>query len=126
MTIVINFSHPFTEAQRDDLRGMIGPDITIIEKMPQFDLKADLVPQVRNLVSELDIDPEDWQARAIIVNLPGLSVAAGIVLAEIHGRTGHFPVIIRMASRITDAGTEFYVAGTINLDGVRLEARQSR
>ncbi|MGH9546163.1 MAG: CRISPR-associated protein Csx15 [Terriglobales bacterium] len=38
----------------------------------------------------------EWQQVPLLLNLPSLSVIASMVLAEIHGRIGHFPAVMRL------------------------------
>lgn len=58
--------------------------------------------------------------------LPALNYAAGVMLAEIHGRMGHFPAIVRLRPVTEGLVTEYDVAEIINLEVVRSKARSRR
>jgi len=58
--------------------------------------------------------------------LPSLNYAAAVLLAELHGRMGHFPAILRLRPIAGALVTEYDVAEIINLEAVRAEARTRR
>jgi hypothetical protein len=62
----------------------------------------------------------------LLVNLPSYNYAAALVLAELHGRAGHFPAVLRLRPVAGGATTEFEVAEIINLQAMRDAARQAR
>ena len=55
-----------------------------------------------------------------------LDVIAALVLAEIHGRCGHFPAVVRMRRDQTGAAPVFQVTEIIDLQTLRDEARRER
>ncbi|XWX03073.1 CRISPR-associated protein Csx15 [Aggregatilineales bacterium SYSU G02658] len=124
---LLNFSHPLTEAQRQQLAALIGQPVEqVIEVKSHFDVMEPFGPQVVALVDGLGITPEQWQRDAWLVMLPSLNYAAGVVLAELHGRMGHFPAIVRLRSVPGLVLTEYEVAEIINLESVRQQARTKR
>jgi hypothetical protein len=70
--------------------------------------------------------PEEWQTRPVLVVLPSLSYSAGVLLAELHGRMGYFPPIIRMRGVPGAVPPRFEVAEIISLQDVRVAARARR
>ena len=78
------------------------------------------MPQVIRLLDDLKITPERWQGEVWLVVLPSLNHITAILLAEMHGRTGKFPTMLRPVS------TEYELAEIINLQRVREEARTRR
>jgi hypothetical protein len=60
------------------------------------------------------------------VNLPSLNHIAACVLAELHGRMGYFPTILRMRPVAGSTPPQFEVAEIINLQAVRDQARTTR
>jgi hypothetical protein len=59
-------------------------------------------PQVCNIISNAKISSESLQRGEYIVNLPGFAPAAAVLIAELHGRMGHFSTIIRMKGEHVD------------------------
>ncbi|MFQ3568284.1 MAG: CRISPR-associated protein Csx15 [Aggregatilineales bacterium] len=125
--IILNFSHPLTEAQIEQVIHLTGEvPRTIRAVKTQFDLSQDLSPQVVALVDGLDINAEAWQETPWLIVLPSLNFAAAVLLAELHGRIGHFPAILRLRPLQGALVTSFEVAEVINLEAVRAQARQRR
>lgn len=124
---LLNLSHPLTPRQFEQLQALVGqPPSTILEARVQFDLDAPFAPQVTRLLDELDIAPERWQGEPWLVMLPSLNYIAALVLAELHGRIGHFPAIVRLRPVPNALVTEYEVAEIINLEQVRQIARTRR
>ena len=125
---ILNLTHPLTNAQRGQIEAFTEAKIeSVIDRMPQFDTTVSLVEQARTLVDALDLSPAEWQTVPLLVNLPGLAPAAACILAELHGRMGHFPTIIQMRPVEGSKPLRFEVAAIIDLQGeVRNRARQER
>jgi len=121
-TIILNFSHPITDEQRAQIAAALEREIEVLDVPFQLDLLHQISPQVRLIVSSLDISPEQWQSAPIIVNLPGFSPGAAALLAELHGRMGYFPPIIRLRRQ---AGWWVF-AEVVDLQEIRDLARQAR
>lgn len=125
--ILLNFSHPLNEKQQRQIVQLLGEEPESIRTIKvHFDVNADFAPQVVQLVDDLGITPEEWQTRIWLVALPSLNYAAGVLLAELHGRMGHFPAILRLRTAPNTLVTEYEVAEIINLEAVRLTARSKR
>jgi hypothetical protein len=125
--LLLNFSHPITQEQLARIRELIGRDIESIITVPtQFDQGRSFVEQVRELLATIRLTPEQWQTAPIIINPPGLAPVTAILLAEIHGRSGYFPTILRLRPIAKTVPTQFEVAELLNLQGVRDDARAKR
>jgi hypothetical protein len=61
-----------------------------------------------------------------LVNLPALAPAAAALLAELHGRMGYFPAIVRIRPVAGSTPPAYEVAEIINLQAVRDAARERR
>jgi hypothetical protein len=124
---LLNFSHPLTDAQRQQLEALIGRALDDVREIKsQFDVTQSFAPQVVALIEALGYSPEQWQREPWIVVLPSLNYAAGVLLAELHGRMGHFPAIVRLRTVSGLLVTEYEVAEVINLEAVRQESRTRR
>lgn len=124
---LLNLSHPLTPAQLEQIQELTGqPVSSTIEARVQFDLNEPFAPQVVRLLDELNITPQRWQGEPWLVVLPSLNYIAALMLAELHGRIGHFPAIVRLRPVPNSPVTAFEVAEIINLDQVRQTARTRR
>jgi hypothetical protein len=121
-TIVVNFAHPLSEVAQQQLRDQLG-EIRIETVRVQLDMSAPLAPQVEALVAEARLTSEEWATSPILVVLPGLAVAASLVLTAIHGRRGCFPRVLHL-DRMPDG--VFQVGELIDLADARDTARQAR
>jgi len=85
--ILLNFSHPFTAEQLQQLKEQTAQKIDrVIEIDAQIDPGTPLGPQVAAMANRAGLSPEEWQSRPILVNPPALNVSAAVLLAELHGR----------------------------------------
>lgn len=124
---ILNFSHPLTEAHITQLEALTGMPTTSVRNIRvQFDPTRDFVSQTSELLQSLEISSAEWQNNAWIIVLPSLNYIAAILLAELHGRMGVFPSILRMRAVENAFVTQFEVAEVIRLEGVRQEARKQR
>lgn len=124
---VVNFAHPLTEAQRTQLQELLGQPVgEVLERMVQVDHQQPMEEQVRALVDSVGLTGAQWQTEPLVLVLPGLSVAAALVLAEVHGRRGHFPCVVRLRPVEGSTPTRYEVAEILNLQDARDRARQTR
>ena len=63
--------------------------------MRNFDTQRPFEEQVKELIQGLGLTAAEFQP-PLLVNLPSLASIAALVLAELHGRLGHFPAILRL------------------------------
>jgi hypothetical protein len=125
--ILVNFSHPFTGDQLRALEQAVGVPLgTVIERPAQFDPTRSFRAQGRALVDAVGLSSKQWQVSRLVVSLPGHQVIAAVVLAELHGRSGHFPAVVRQRRADTSPAAEFHVAEVIDLQAVRDAARHLR
>lgn len=124
---ILNLSHPLTPKQLEQIQARVGGSIdAVINPHVHFDVNQDFVPQVITLLDSLQISPERWQGEVWLVLLPSLNHITAILLAEMHGRTGKFPTMLRLRPVSTEFATEYELAEIINLQRVREEARERR
>jgi len=72
------------------------------------------------------LSPVEWQTLPFLINPPSLNVIAVTLIAELHGRMGHFPAIVRLRPVADSVPTRYEVAEVINLQAVRDTARSQR
>ncbi|MCC7207216.1 MAG: hypothetical protein IT323_07920, partial [Anaerolineae bacterium] len=114
-------------SQLERIQTLVGqPASAVIEARVQFDVERPFTEQAVALIDGLGVTPDRWQAEAWLVVLPSLNYITAVLLAELHGRMGHFPAIIRLRPVANALITEFEVAEIINLEQVRQAARTRR
>jgi len=124
---LLNFSHPLTPAQHEAVQAILGgPFATITEAKAQFEPEKEFTPQAVALLDSLNVDSGRWQGEGWVVVLPSLNYIAAVLLAELHGRMGHFPTMIRLRPAQQNLVTVYEVAEIINLEQVRQTARTRR
>ena len=125
--ILLNFSHPLTPEQTAQVENLAGQKIEQIITFPvQFDNNQPFLPQLAELVGSLPLSSEELQTQPILLNPPSLNFITGLLLAELHGRMGYFPPILRMRSIPDSLPPRYEVAEILNLQALRDEARHRR
>lgn len=124
--ILINFGHPVSDTQREQLQSMLNAPLERILNIPvQFDHSRPFAEQVRELVDKINLTPEEWQTEPILIIPPSLNYIAVTLVAELHGRMGYFPPIVRLRP-VQGLPPRFEVGEIIHLQTVRDNARGLR
>jgi len=127
MILLLNFGHPLTEDQLARIREMTGREIDRVLSVPtHFDHVRPFDEQVRELLAAVPLTPEQWQTSPLIVNPPSLAPITAVLLAEIHGRSGFFPTILRLRPISGSVPPQFEVSELLNLQAIRDTARAQR
>jgi hypothetical protein len=124
--LLLNFSHPLPPDQITRLSELMSQPIDVRRLPVEFDPARPFIPQAGALIDRVGLPPDDWQTAPIAVILPSLNYIAAIVLAELHGRMGHFPPIARLRLVQAALPPRYEVAEVINLQSVRDAARKKR
>lgn len=125
--ILLNFSHPLTSEQLTQVETFTGQAVAEIRLIEvQFENGRSFFEQIVSLVDACDLSAEEWQSRRILIVPPALNFIAATLLAEIHGRMGYFPSIVRLRPVEYTTPQEYEVAEVLNLQKVRDSARQRR
>lgn len=124
--IILNFSHPITDEQQAKIAELAGVINTNTRTIPvQIDQEQPLAAQISHLVDAIGFTPQEWQILDLLINPPGYAPAAFVLLAELHGRIGHFPSLIRLRPRPGPI-TTYEVAELLNLQSIRDQSRTRR
>jgi len=102
------------------------PLLEVTNILTQFDPSKSYATQAQELVKSIPLSGVDWQTVPLLINLPGHSTIAACLLAELHGRMGHFPAIIRLRPVHINPTPSFEIAEIVNLQELRDQARLSR
>jgi len=127
MTILLlNYTHPLTDAQRTQVAALAGDQLEIRDIGVQIDRARPLAEAAVELAEAAGLAPADWQTRSLLVNPPGLAPLALALIAELHGRSGHFPAILNIRPLAGATPPRYEVAETVNLQALRDAARGRR
>jgi hypothetical protein len=125
--ILLNFSHPITQAQQAQIEALTGQSIAqTIDAMPHFEEQQPFGPQLQALLTQVALTPTQWQSEPILVVLPSLNFIAAALLAELHGRMGYFPPVVRTRPVADVLPRRYEVAELLDLQGIRETARKAR
>jgi hypothetical protein len=124
--LILNFSHPLTNEQQAQIEALASTSIEEVRTISvQIDQSEPLESQITSIVDATNLSSEEWQTRPLIINPPGYAPAAFVLLAELHGRIGHFPSLIRLRPKPGPV-TNYEVAELLNLNTIRETARTRR
>jgi hypothetical protein len=125
--ILLNFSHPITARQREQLHTMLGTSIDRTIDLPiQFDEQQPFGAQLEALLETVPLSADEWQSEPLIMALPSLNFIAALLLAELHGRMGYFPTVIRMRPVEGATPRRYEIAEILDLQATREAARKRR
>ena len=125
--ILLNFSHPLTADHLAQIEALAGAGVErVIEAAVQFDTAQPFVPQVQALLAQIPLTAAEWQTTPLLIVPPALNFITAVLLAELHGRMGYFPPIVRLRPVPNALPPRFEVAEIINLQAVREAARTRR
>ena len=67
--ILLNFSHPFTIEQLQELEKLTGSKIDrVVEIVAQIDPRQPIAPQESAMADRVGLTTEEWQAAHLLVN----------------------------------------------------------
>ena len=125
--ILLNLSHPITQAQQAQIEALTGQSIAqTIDAMPHFEEQQPFGPQLQALLTQVTLTPAQWQSEPLLVVLPSLNFIAAALLAELHGRMGYFPPVVRTRPVADVLPRRYEVAELLDLQGIRETARKAR
>lgn len=125
--LLLNFSHPLTPDQLAEIEALAGQPIDQVFTLAvQFESDQPFLPQLRQLISQVPLAASALQTEAILVNPPSLNYITALLLAELHGRMGYFPPVVRLQPVPGSLPPRYAVAEILNLQAVRDAARTAR
>jgi len=125
--ILLNFSHPITPEQQAQVESLLRQPLERVLSIPvQFDHQQPYLPQLAEVMERIPLGAQELQGAALLVNLPSFNAIAALILAELHGRMGYFPPILRLRPVEGALPPRYEAAEILNLQGTRDEARRKR
>ena len=125
--LVLNFTHPLTTDQVEQLTALTGIAVDEVRAIPTcLDNTRPFGQQIVALADAARLSFEEWQTRPLAVVPPALNFAAFALLAELHGRMGYFPPVVRIRPVKGAVPPRFEVAEVIDLQEIRDAARKRR
>src|SRR2546425_6019780 len=124
--LILNFTHPLTPNQQSQIESLANTTITEVRTIPvQIDQSEPLESQITAVINAVGLSSQEWQTYPLLINPPGYAPAAFVLLAQLHGRIGHFPSLIRLRPKPGPV-TTYEVAELLNLQAIREAARKRR
>lgn len=127
--IIVNFSHPITEAQLKQIEEKTNLYISERIQPPKvpihFNENVSFEDQVVKCVDEVGLTDEQWQELQILVNVPGFATISAPLIAELHGRMGHFPKMLRF-KRSPEDTNRYDFEEVVQLQRIRDKSRARR
>ncbi len=125
--LLLNFSHPLTDAQKAQIEALTGEEIAQIIAVPsQMDNARPFAEQIAEKVAAIPLSGEEWQTQPILIVPPAYNFAAVTLIAHLHGLMGYFPPVVRIRPVPDAVPPRYEVAEIINLQAVRERARELR
>jgi hypothetical protein len=125
--ILINFSHPITPEQLAQIESLAGERVARVIDLPaDFDNQESFVPQLAALLDRLPLTSRELQTQPLLINPPAYNFITAVLLAELHGRLGYFPSVVRLRPVPGSAAPAFEAAEILNLQSIRHSARRRR
>jgi hypothetical protein len=124
--LLLNYSQPLTAAQRDQLETLLGAPLEETRDLLTYlDHGRPFAEQATALADAAGLPAAAWQRAPLLVVLPAMAPAAAALPAELHGRTGHFPAVVRLRP-VAGGAPAYEVAEVIDLQAILDMARAKR
>ena len=127
--LVLNFSgHPVLQKQQKKIRNLMGWSNLEVIDVPIGTVNEDerFYKIAIQKTDSIGLRPNEWQTIPIVVIPSGYSPLWSALLAEIHGRLGHFPDVVRLRPAPQGEKEKFEVAEILDLRDIRHQARGKR
>lgn len=124
--ILLNYAHPITEAQLEELVGIVGGRPEVRDIAAHADRSRSLAEVAYELAEAAGLSAEGWQTTPLLLNPPALAPLALALAAELHGRCGGFLAILNVRPVEGSVPTRYEVAEVVNLQALREAARGRR
>lgn len=125
--IILNFSHRLTTAHIARIEELTELKVDrVVEVNSEIDPAQPLQPQIAAMIDIIPLTPAEWETEQLLINLPSLNYSAAVLIAELHGRMGYFPTVLRLRPVPSASLPTFEVAEVLNLQELRDKARQKR
>lgn len=124
--LLLNFAHPFTDEQVTQLARLLGDVPPIRTIATHVDRQQPLTEVAHTLADAAQLSSMEWQTLPLIINPPGLAPLAATLMAEIHGRSGHFPALINIRPVADSTPVRYEIAEIVNLQTHRDTVRSRR
>jgi hypothetical protein len=122
---ILNFGHPLTPDQLQKVEEVTDLSIQRVLDIPLLiDTNHPIAPQLEEVINELE-SIFNFQTDPYLVSCPGLDVVSVVLLTLLHGRSGYFPSVIRLAAA-SSRPQRYEVIEVIDLQVLRDKSRVKR
>ncbi|NLJ57147.1 MAG: hypothetical protein GX334_08940 [Firmicutes bacterium] len=124
---IINFAHPLTEEQLQKIQTLTKTKITaVLDINSQISTEKPFAPQIEKILDSTGLTSQEWQTNTLLINLPSLNYSAAAILAQLHGRMGYFPPVLRLRPLTEEIPLRYALTEILNLQAMREHARTRR
>jgi hypothetical protein len=125
--ILLNFNYPVSAEQRSTIEEKVSGSIDEVVDIPiYFDNDQSFPKQAADLFANGEIPFDKLLEKPVLVNLPSHSFIAALILAELHGRMGRFPAVVRYRPEDGSLPVRYEVSEVVDLQRIRDAARGAR
>jgi hypothetical protein len=124
--LLLNYAHPLTQAQLAQAGALANEPLEVRDIAVQAGRARPIGEVARELADASGLSPLEWQTLEVIVNPPGLAPLALALIAELHGRSGHFPAILNIRPVAGATPVRYEVAEIVDVQALRDVARGRR
>ena len=124
--ILLNYAHPLTDAQRDQLAALLGEAPTVRDIAAEVDRAQPLTQVAAALADAAGLTLGEWQTQTLLINPPALAPGALALIAELHGRCGYFVPALNIRPVLGALPPRYEVAEIVDLQTLRDHARRRR
>jgi hypothetical protein len=124
--LLLNYAHPLTDANLDQVAALAGDRPEVRDIVVQIDRDRPLAEVAEEMAEAAGLSSAEWQTRPLLLNPPGLAPLTLALIAELHGRCGHFPALLNIRPVAGANPPRYEVAEIVNLQMLRDAARGRR
>ena len=127
--VVLNFSgHPVLPGQKQAIERIMQWPSSEVVTVALGNVPEDhkFVATIEKAIEQIKLSSDQWQTTPLVVIPAGYAAVWSVVLAELHGRLGYFPDVVRLRPAAPGSCEKFEVADVINLREVRHQSRDKR
>lgn len=129
--IIINFSHPITPEQIEQIEKLYYEQYELTEKVEQvIDIPVaiqndkPIMTQVNDLIRQFQaaITPAQGNDEVVLINLPGLAIVAAIIAVWLvdSGYFNYTPLVMRVAPVAGSLPPKFNVVELVEIEAITL------
>jgi hypothetical protein len=123
--LLLNFGSKIGQIEIEQINALSHDKITEWVYLPVDPYnQAPFQQQLSGLYKKAKLTNEDFMKQTLVLNLPASALNAAIILADIHGRTGKFPLVIRLRPAMFGIRVRSDVVDLLDLNSTHIEMQE--